>query len=104
MERMWLLDLWRKQTSSDKWIPPVLDMWDRWKPILHAEESGQIEKAIGPFLLREQMARKIYTRRIQFTSAKDKPSRARSIAGRIGMRGLGCQPPLPGPLPLRVSF
>ena len=24
--RMWVLDLWRKQTSPDKWMPPLLDM------------------------------------------------------------------------------
>ena len=52
LERMWLLDLWRKQTSSDKWIPPLLDMFVRWNPIIHAEESGQIEKSVGPFLLK----------------------------------------------------
>ena len=30
-ERMWVLDLWRKQTASDKWIPPLLDMMQRWE-------------------------------------------------------------------------
>ena len=88
IERMWLVDLWRKQTSSDKWIPPLLDMMQKWKPIRWAEEGGQIDKAVGPFLLREQMRRKIYTQRVQFTSSRDKPSRARSIQGRIAMRGL----------------
>ena len=88
LERMWVVDLWRKQTASDKWIPPLLDMMEKWKPIRWAEESGQIEKSVGPFLLREQMRRKIYTQRIQFTSSRDKPSRARAIQGRIAMRGL----------------
>ena len=87
-ERMWLVDLWRKQTSPDKWIPPMLDMMRRWDPIRWAEESGQIEKSVGPFLLREQMRRKIYNQRVQFTSSRDKPSRARAIQGRIAMRGL----------------
>ena len=88
MERMWVVDLWRKQTSSDKWIPPLLDMMQKYKPIRWAEESGQIDKAVGPFLLREQMRRKIYTQRVQFTSSRDKYSRAISIQGRIAMRGL----------------
>ena len=87
-ERMWVLDLWRKQTASDKWIPPVLDMMQRWKPIRWAEESGQIEKAVGPFLFREQMRRKVYCHRVQFASSKDKPTRARAIQGRVAMRGL----------------
>ena len=88
IERMWVLDLWRKQTSPDKWIPPLLDMMRQWSPIRWAEESGQIEKSVGPFLLREQMRRKIYTQRVQFTSSRDKPTRARAIQGRVAMRGL----------------
>ena len=88
MERMWVVDLWRKQTSSDKWIPPLLDMMQKYKPIRWAEEAGQIEKSVGPFLFREQMRRKIYTQRVQFTSSRDKPSRARAIQGRVAMRGL----------------
>ena len=60
----------------------------RWKPIRWAEESGQIEKSVGPFLLKEQMRRKVYCHRVQFASAKDKPTRARAIQGRVAMRGL----------------
>ena len=87
-ERMWLLDLWRKADfASDKWIPPLLDMMLRWKPIRWAEESGQIEKSVGPFLLKEQMRRRVYCHRLQFTSASDKPTRARAIQGRVAMRG-----------------
>ena len=86
--RMWLVDLWRKQTTSLKWIGPMLDMMVKWNPVCWAEEKGQIEKAVGPFLLKEQMARKVYTRREQFTSATDKPTRARSIQGRIEYLGL----------------
>ena len=93
MERMWVVDLWRKQTPPDKWIPPLLDMMKKWEPIRWAEEKGQIEKSIGPFLLREQLRGKIYCHRIQFASNSgkylyDKPSRARSIQARISMRGL----------------
>ena len=87
-ERMWVLDLWRKQTSPDKWIPPLLDMMQRWKPIRWAEEKGQIEKSVGPFLFKEQMRRKAYYHRVQFTSATIKPIRARAIQGRVAMRGL----------------
>ena len=60
----------------------------KWKPQMWAEEKGQIEKAVGPFLLQEQMARKVYVLRHPFTSAKDKPSRARAIQARVAYRGL----------------
>ena len=47
---MWLVDLWRKQTSSDKWITPgTRHDGTGGSQYGHAEESGQIEKAIGPF-------------------------------------------------------
>ena len=88
LERMWVLDMWRKQTSADKWIPPLIDMMKRWEPIMWAEEAGQIEKSVGPFLVREQIERKVYTRRIPFTSSSDKPTRARAIQGRVALRGL----------------
>ena len=67
----------------------LIDMMKRWEPIMWAEEGGQIEKSVGPFLVREQIERKVYTRRIQFTSASsDKPTRARAIQGRVALRGL----------------
>ena len=86
--RMWVVDIWRKQTAPDRWIPPLLDMMRRWTPIRWAEEAGQIEKSIGPFLLRAQHDEKVWTQRLQFTSATDKPTRARSIQGRVALRGL----------------
>ena len=87
-ERMWVLDLWRKQTSPDKWIPPLLDMMQRWKPIRWAEESGQIEKSVGPFLLQGNRCVGRSTATACSYSASDKPTRARAIQGRVAMRGL----------------
>ena len=34
------------------------------------------------------MRRKVYCHRMSFTSARDKPTRARAIQGRVAMRGL----------------
>ena len=86
--RPWLVDLWREQTTADKWITPVLDMMEKYKPVRWLEEKGQIINSVGPFLLKEQMARKIYTIREQFNSSKDKATRARSIQGYMGYYGL----------------
>ena len=30
---LWLLDLWRKQTASDRWIESLCDLIRKWKPI-----------------------------------------------------------------------
>lgn len=41
-----MVDLWRTQTSADKWIEAFCDLM----PIGRAEEQGQIRAGIGPFL------------------------------------------------------
>ena len=81
-----ILDVWRRQAESDTWIEVAVGMMERWEPIVWAEESGQIEKSVGPFLRKQMLERKVYCRRQQFPSAADKATRARSIQGRWAMR------------------
>lgn len=85
---MWLLDLWRKQASSDVWVEAWCDLVIEWKPAQWAEEGGQINAGVGPFLTKRARERKAYTWRRQFTSRHDKSVRARSIQGRMAMNGL----------------
>jgi hypothetical protein len=40
--RMFLLDLWRQQTSSNVWIEAWCDLVTKWKPTFWAEEKTQI--------------------------------------------------------------
>ena len=82
---IYVLDLWRRRTSSDEWIEALLDLMELWRTVTWAEESGQIKSAVGPFITRRQLERKIYAIRRQFSSGSDKPTRAQSIRGRIGM-------------------
>lgn len=86
--QMWLLDLWRKQARSDVWVEAWCDLVLKWKPSQWAEESGQINAGVGPFLLKRAKERKAYTWRRQFASKHDKAIRARSIQGRMSMEGL----------------
>jgi hypothetical protein len=44
--RMYLMDLWRKQTASDEWIEAFCDLVTLWKPVGWAEEKGQISAGI----------------------------------------------------------
>ena len=46
--RMYLLDLWRKQTASDEWIEAFCNLLTDWKPVGWAEENGQISAGVGP--------------------------------------------------------
>jgi predicted phage terminase large subunit-like protein len=86
--RMYLLDLWRKQTSSDIWIEAFCDLVKEWKPLAWAEEQGQIKAGVGPFIDRRQRERRAYVFREQFPTRGDKAVRAQSIRGRIALEGL----------------
>jgi predicted phage terminase large subunit-like protein len=83
---IYLLDLWRGQTSSDVWVESALDLMEKWRPIMWAEENAQIEKGVGPFLTKRQMERGLYfCYRKQFASALNKATKAQSIRGRMAM-------------------
>ena len=86
--RMYLLDLWRKQASSDVWVETFCDLVKEWKPLAWAEESGQIKASVGPFLLRRMQERSAYVYREQFPTRGDKAVRAQSIRGRMAIEGL----------------
>lgn len=84
----WLLDLWRKQASSDVWVDAFCDLVKKWKPIGWAEETGQIKSGVGPFLLRKQLDTGAYVAREQFPTRGDKAIRSQSFRGLIATRGL----------------
>src|SRR4029453_7596436 len=86
--RMYLPDLWRKQTASDEWIEAFCDLVTLWKPVGWAEEKGQISAGIGPALDKRQRELKAYVYRQQFPTRGDKAVRAQSIRGRMALQGL----------------
>lgn len=87
---IYILDLWRKQETSDKWVEAFCDLVKRWKPLGWAEESGQINAAVGPFLVKRMRERQAFVARAQFPSTKSKAMRAQSIIGRMAQRGMYC--------------
>ena len=86
--RMYLLDMWRGQTSSDMWVEAFCDLVLKWRPIGWAEETGQIKSGVGPFLVKRMIERKAYVYREAFPTRGDKAVRAQSIRGRMAMNGL----------------
>lgn len=82
---IYLLDLWRGQTDADVWIERFLDLCQLHKPLMWAEEKGQIVKSVGPFIEKRAQERKVYAAREQFSSVADKPTRARAIQARAAM-------------------
>lgn len=87
---IYVLDLWRKQESSDVWVEVFCDLVKKWKPLGWAEEAGQINLGVGPFLVKRMRERNAYTSRAQFPSTKSKAQRAQSIMGRMALNGLYC--------------
>ena len=86
--RMYLLDLWRQQASSDVWVDAFCDLVRKWKPIGWAEETGQIKSGVGPFLIKRMLETGAYVAREQFATRGDKAVRAQSIRGRMALQGL----------------
>jgi predicted phage terminase large subunit-like protein len=84
-DNLFVLDVWRGQTNSDVWVESWLALVRQWKPLLWAEERGQIVKSIGPFIDKRLREARVYCRREQVTSAADKPMRSRSIQARAAM-------------------
>lgn len=80
---LYIRDLWRAQTSTDVWADMLLDMGSRHKVFDWAEEKGQIEKSVGPFIAKRMQERNIHFPRQQFTSLADKATRAQSFRGRL---------------------
>lgn len=89
---IYVLDLWRGQKTSDIWVEVFCNLVKQWKPLGWAEESGQINSAIGPFLVKRMRERQAFVARAQFPSTKSKAMRAQSIIGRMAQpeRGLYC--------------
>lgn len=87
-DRVWLLDMWRQQASSDIWVQSFCDLVRKWKPIGWAEETGQIKSGVGPFLVKRMLETGSYVAREQFATRGDKSVRAQSIRGRMALSGL----------------
>jgi predicted phage terminase large subunit-like protein len=86
--RMYLLDLWRQQASSDVWVDAFCALVRKFRPVGWAEETGQIKSGVGPFLVKRMIETDAITAREQFPTRGDKAVRAQSIRGRMAMQGL----------------
>lgn len=87
-DRLYVLDLWRDQSSSDQWVEAFCDLVIRWKPMGWAEETGQIRAGVGPWLDRRSRERRAFVARQAFPTRGDKAIRAQSIRGRTALSGL----------------
>lgn len=94
--RMYLLDLWRKQSTSDVWIDQLCRLIKEHKPLYWAEEQGQIKASLGPFIDQQQRKQGAWVVREQFpTRGGDKAVRARSMQARAALNGIYYQQDAP---------
>jgi predicted phage terminase large subunit-like protein len=99
-KRLYLLDLWRQQADSATWVEALCDLVRKWRPLMWAEETGQIRAALGPLITRRMQEREAYVARKVFPTRGDKAVRAQSIRGRMAMGGLY----IPERAPWRADF
>lgn len=84
-DNIYILDLWRQQTSADVWIESAIDLAAQHNPLLWGEEAGVILKSIGPALTKRQEERRVYYAREAVPSMSNKEARAQSISARYAM-------------------
>ena len=85
-DNVYLVDLWRGQTDALEWINAWAQMVRVYRPQIWAEESGVILKSLDPIIRKRMAEDRLYgTYRQQFSSAADKPTRARSLQARMQM-------------------
>lgn len=85
-DRLWVLDWWFGQTTSDVWIEKLCDMVVKHKPLCWLGESGVIRRAVEPYLTARMLKRNALTRLEWLASSADKESRA---SGAQAMASMG---------------
>jgi predicted phage terminase large subunit-like protein len=84
---IWVLpDVVMERMETDRTVDEMLVQFKTHKPLLWWMESELISKSFGPFLRRRMQEERIYTSIDGVPVSKDKPTRARSIQGRMRMR------------------
>lgn len=85
-DNIYLLDLWRAQTASDKWVEQLLEMARKYKPLYWFEEGGVIIKALDPLIKKMMTETRTYFVRQNFNyGGKNKEARAQGIRARMAM-------------------
>ena len=85
---VFVVDVWRKQTTIDKTIDALLDRCRDFRPRFVATEAGGLHNAAGPFLRSRMAERRIFAYVVTVPSRHSKEARAQSFIGRIATNGL----------------
>lgn len=75
-DRLWVLDWWYGQTTSDVWIEKWCDLIVKHKPLCWIGESGVIRRAVEPYMTARGIKRNAKVRMEWLASTADKEVRA----------------------------
>lgn len=79
-DEIYIVHVWREQAESNVWVDEFLDLVNKYKPLMWAEERGQIISTLDPYIKKMfQNPKQRYVMRQQFTSTTQKTARARSF-------------------------
>lgn len=82
-DNLYVLDVWRKQTTTDQWIDQMIGMMQEHRPHLWAAPADQIKRSVGPFLIKRMSESRTYIALQEMPDSGDKPTKARSFQGRM---------------------
>lgn len=85
-ENIYIIDWWSGQSTADVWIDALLDLVHQYRPLAFFGETGQIRRAIEPFLVKRCKERKTFVRLEWITRTKDKAAMARPFQARASMQ------------------
>lgn len=83
-----IVDIRRGRWDSLEIVEEMFAVQKKYEPQYFVTEKGAIEKALGPILRREQIARQEYMSLYPMTPTKDKQTRARSFQARFKAGGV----------------
>lgn len=84
-DKLYVLDWWHGQVTSNVWIEELLNLFAKWKPVAWFGEGGVIRHAIEPFLTRRMVERRVYAQVEWLNPIKDKATHGRAFQARAAM-------------------
>lgn len=78
-----VLDVWRRQTTTDVWVEQMIGMGKSWQPLEWGEPNDIIYKSVSPTIERRMSQERAWINRKPYPQIRDKPTRARPLQARV---------------------
>lgn len=80
-DKLYVLDWWNGQTTTDVWVTELLRLIKKWKPLCWFGEGGVVGKSMEPIIKLMMREKRIYCRTERLSPIHDKATRGRSFQG-----------------------